>query len=164
MDKFYTGVGSRETPNDILVKMCIYAEKLERHMFILRSGGAPGADTAFEAGVKFRKEIYLPWKGFNRSPSSLFRTTQEAMDLAKSIHPAWSKCSDEAKLLHTRNCYQVLGDDLKTPSSFLLCWTKDGEDVGGTRTAIVLARQNNIPVYNFAKTVPTVKELINEYR
>jgi len=48
-------------------------------------------------------------------------------------------CSDYAKKLHGRNVKQVLGDDLKTPSDFLLCWTKEGKDVGGTRTAIVLA-------------------------
>jgi hypothetical protein len=41
-----------------------------------------------------------------------------------------------------------LGGDLKTPSSFLVCWTPNGEDVGGTRTAIVLARKNNIEILN----------------
>lgn len=57
----YTGIGSRETPPEIQEIMTNYARKLDKLGFILRSGGAMGADTAFEKGST-NKEIYLPWK------------------------------------------------------------------------------------------------------
>jgi hypothetical protein len=48
--KFYTGVGSRKTPPHILKVMRQLATKLNSDGWVLRSGGADGADTAFEQG------------------------------------------------------------------------------------------------------------------
>lgn len=149
--KFYTGIGSRETPKEVMYSYSGFhetANQLYLFGWTLRSGGADGADSAFELGAADRKEIYLPWKGFNGNSSPLYNISDEAYELAATIHPAWERLSGGAKNLHARNCYQILGLDLKTPSEFVICWTKDGKDIGGTRTAIVLARQNNIPVYN----------------
>jgi hypothetical protein len=58
---FYCGIGSRKTPENILIKMSKYASILERMGFTLRSGGALGADRAFERGVvnPLKKEIFL---------------------------------------------------------------------------------------------------------
>lgn len=136
---YYTGVGARTTPISILKDMTDIAVYLEKRSIILRSGGAIGADAAFEKGVNNSslKEIYYA-NDYNK----------ETMEIASKIHPNWNACSNYAKKLHARNIKQVLGRDLKTPSSFLICWTKDGKDVGGTRTAIVCARNNNIPVFN----------------
>lgn len=63
MKIFYTGVGNRDTPHEYLEKMTALASLLEKEGCILRSGGAEGADTAFENGVRslYNKEIYLPW-------------------------------------------------------------------------------------------------------
>ena len=72
----------------------------------------------------------------------------KALEIAASVHPAWDKCSWWAKQLHARNVYQVLGKDLNTPSDLLVCWTKYGEEVGGTATAIKLAKLHNISVCN----------------
>ena len=57
----YTGIGSRKTPKDILDVMVDIARKLEQRLYCLRSGGAEGADMAFESGVRseYWKEIYL---------------------------------------------------------------------------------------------------------
>lgn len=153
--KYYTGVGSREVPSDIYEVMYSFAAKIAQKGWILRSGGASGSDTAFETGcdsVGGKKEIYLPWKGFNNNNSDLHSSAyaHEAIQIAMKIHPAWNGLTPTAKKLHSRNCFQVLGEDLQTPSKFVVCWTKDGKDVGGTRTAIVLARQHKIPVYNLA--------------
>jgi len=48
---YYAGIGSRKTPPDILALMEACAYKLARYGWNLRSGGAPGADQAFERGV-----------------------------------------------------------------------------------------------------------------
>jgi hypothetical protein len=124
--------------------------------YILRSGGAEGADTAFERGVDIvvsagliGKEIYVPWKGFrNNHKDDITEIRITAFVIAQGIHPNWKGLSDGAKKLHARDIHQVLGRDLKTPSKFLICWTMNGEDIGGTRTAIKCARNNKIPVYN----------------
>lgn len=151
--RYYSGVGSRECPRFVCLAMTKIAAFLESEGYVLRSGGANGADLAFELGVKASdmKDIYLPDKGFNGNSSLLYTVCDAALTLASTIHPAWEKCKHYARLLHGRNCYQVLGQDLQTPSDFLLCWTEDAEKRGGTRTAIVLAERNNVPVLNFGK-------------
>ena len=67
--------------------------------------------------------------------------------MAAEFHPAWDRCSRGARALHARNCHQVLGWDLKTPSEFILCWTKDGKASGGTGQAMRIAKAFNIPIY-----------------
>ncbi len=149
----YCGVGSREAPVNILAKMREIAKYLAQHNWILRSGGADGADTAFESGcdeISGEKEIFLPWKGFNNSTSNLYTITQAAFDLAGTIHPAWDKCSQGAKKLHARNCFQVLGENLNDPVNLLICWTKNGKEIGGTATAIKIAKKHNIRIINLA--------------
>lgn len=147
---YYTGVGSRQTPTGISTIMTDVAKFLSETGCVLRSGGAEGADSFFEAGVPdpTKKEIYLPWKDFNGNKSPLFRVTDEALKLASKYHPAWNKLSYGARKLMGRNGYQVLGYDLKTPSAFVLCWTKDGKEIGGTAQAMRIAKDYKIPVYN----------------
>ena len=146
--KHYTGIGSRETPKDILELMTQLAVQLEKKGYTLRSGGAGGADSAFEQGASTAKEIFLPWRGFNGNTSKLYRIDRKALDLAESLHPAWHRCSPGARKLHARNTYQVLGTDLETPSEMLICWTSNGKRVGGTATAIKLAESHGVEVIN----------------
>lgn len=150
---FYTGIGSRKTPKNILASMEGIASSLAQDGYTLRSGAAEGADSAFEHGCdKFNglKEIYLPWKEFNNSISDHYYISEQAIEIASKIHPNWDSLSQGAQKLHARNCYQILGKDLKTSSLFVVCWTKGGLAVGGTRTAIILAQEYNIPVFNLA--------------
>lgn len=149
----YTGVGSRKTPDAILRKMAFLGRRLGELGFILRSGGADGADSAFERGadeVHAAKQIYLPWPRFNGSDSPFTTQKPAAFGIAAMIHPKWDYLKESVKKLHARNAHQVLGPDLDSPSMFVVCWTPQGGDMGGTRTAIVLARRENIPVFNLA--------------
>jgi hypothetical protein len=50
-----------------------------------------------------------------------------------------------------RNAMQVLGPDLKTPSKFVICWTLEGKEIGGTSQAIRIAKDFSIPIYNLGK-------------
>lgn len=162
--KYYTGVGSRNTPPEILALMAKIGYALAQQGWILRSGGAEGADSAFERGVRDagaaeKMEIYLPWRNFNGNSSQRFGVCNEARELAATVHPAWQHLSQAAQSLHARNCYQVLGENLATPSSFLVCWTPDGcvsaetrkKTTGGTATAIVLAERKGIPRFNLGR-------------
>lgn len=162
MTKYFAGVGSRNTPQDvgeyIITRIC---PVLVKEGFILRSGGAEGADTFFEEGYRRFKgdmEIYLPWKNFNDNYSNLYDVSEEAMDIASQFHPAWDMLSRGARALQARNVYQVLGKDLNTPSSFVMCWTADGIEsgkttvkTGGTGQALRIAIKRGIPIINLGK-------------
>lgn len=148
---YYAGIGSRETPEDVQNSFTRIADYLARKGYVLRSGGADGADLAFERGCDYtrsKKEIYLPWRGFNGSDSSRVVCDPLAFEIAEKYHPYYSNLKDGAKKLQARNSHQVLGEDLKTPSSFIICWTKGGKSVGGTAQAIRIATDYDIPVFN----------------
>ena len=146
MDKFYTGVGSRNTPKDILAEIVTIASKLDNLNYVLRSGGAKGADLAFELSCDNSEIFYAS------------DSTPEAEAIASKFHPAWNKCNAYARRLHGRNAFQVLGRDLKTPSKFLICWTLDGcirhvdrtIRTGGTGTAISIADHYGVKIFNLA--------------
>lgn len=161
VEKHYTGIGSRETPQAIQDLMRRIAARLRLRGYVLRSGAADGADRAFETGTRDAAEIYLPWPGFNGSTSSLHAlpTAAQAAELAATVHPRWSSLKPAVQKLHARNCFQVLGATLDCPSEFVVCWTADGAQTeqersaktGGTGTAIVLAARRGIPVINLAR-------------
>ena len=152
----YAGIGSRETPLGILVLMEFLATQLAQQGHVLRSGGAFGADQAFEKGCDLAqgaKEIFIPWNGFQgrndrTEPGVMAGVTKLAMDLAAEVHPNWNACSDAARKLHARNCYQILGSNLDSPVSDVVCWTPGGSGSGGTGQALRLARKLGIPIWD----------------
>jgi hypothetical protein len=148
--KFYTGIGSRQTPIDIQKLMTRVAKALSNDSWILRSGGAEGADSAFEEGAIYKK-IYLPWSGFsNKTADGLHYIVPPLnLDVVFDYHPAPERLSQAGLKLMSRNAYQVLGDVLLTPSEFVACWTSDGKASGGTGQALRIAKANGIPIYNF---------------
>ncbi|MCF8001189.1 MAG: hypothetical protein K9K76_04980 [Halanaerobiales bacterium] len=162
---YYAGIGSRQTPQDILKIMEHLALCLGKNNYILRSGGSPGADTAFETGAKKAEanyEIFLPWNKFrdrmgkNYIDVSTLDTFDKAKKIAKQNHPYFNELSPDSKKLIIRDTYQVLGKDLNTPSEFVVCWTPDGcitdrdrsKETGGTGQAISIASKRGIPIFN----------------
>lgn len=156
MNNFYAGIGSRETPPQVLTCMTKIAHRLHLRGYVLRSGGAGGADLAFESGAGDAKEIYLPWRNFNGNPSPRYTPSAAAMQMAGDFHPAWERCSPGARKLHARNCHQMLGADLNTPVAFVVCWTPGGHGSGGTGQALRIARAYNIPVFDLGGDSPNV--------
>lgn len=159
MTYYYAGIGSRETPDDILAKMRSIGARLAKRGFVLRSGAADGADSAFEQGCVAaggQNEIWLPWAGFNNHALTPYLPTEDHLFVARTVHPAWANLKQGPQKLHARNIGQVLGMDVATPVEFVVCWTRDGceteatrqRDTGGTATAIVMADRLGIPVYN----------------
>lgn len=190
--KYYTGVGSRETPQPILKFIEQVAYWLAGRGYTGRSGSAAGADSAFEQGFSNYEEIngmpdkatfeaYLPWRDFSgKLEGSIHIVTpelpnyNEAFNIASTIHPAWNRLGRGAKALHTRNVYQVLGLDLKTPSCVLFCYaptTRNKQGIvtgvkGGTNTAVQLAMKHNIPIYNFylQEDIDKVEGMMEKYK
>ena len=110
---------------------------LSRAGALCRSGGARGADKAFQAGAGDLFELWRPE-----------HATPEAFDLAEEFHPTWDWLSPSAKGLHARNGHILLGADLDDPVDFVLAWTESGKVIGGTGQGLRIARAYNIPVYN----------------
>lgn len=151
----YAGIGARETPEDVLSLMTAIAKLLDDRGYVLRSGGAEGADKAFDSGTSgmSRPEIYLPWNGFegqHLSPEFTPTTAQlgNALKMAEQYHPNWSACSAGARKMMVRNCFQILGLDLNSPAKFVICWTKDGKASGGTGQALRIAEDKKISIFN----------------
>ena len=153
-EKYYAGVGSRETPLRVCQFMTKIAGWMEEQGWTLRSGGAKGADKAFAAGVldDDHEQIFLPHQGWNGNRSEFFEPTQAAWDLAPQFHPNWRACLNSRYIytphLMARNGHQVLGPDLKTPSKLIICWTEGGRGEGGTGQALRIARHYNIPIHD----------------
>jgi hypothetical protein len=140
---YYAGIGSRKTPNDVCEQMTEYAEVLMNCGMYLRSGGAEGADRAFEEGASFNKEIVLP------RPDLPLWTEVFTMH----FHPNPGALKPKGWQLMCRNAIQILGYDGNTPVDFVVCWTKDGKASSGTGQAIRIAEAFGIPVYNLKNKV-----------
>jgi len=156
----YAGVGARETPEPVLAHMREIAERLGERGWRLRTGGADGADNAFAAAAPpDRREVIVPWSGYNGWQGSGCRVLTPAEigamhPLAEPHHAAWERCAAKVRDLNARNVSVLLGTDLRQPAHAVVCWTRDGQDYGGTGMAIRLALQHRIPVLNLAETDP----------
>ena len=156
----YAGIGSRQTPAEMLVAMTELARELERAGWHLHSGGADGADTAFENGTtRAGRTVYLPWKRYNdRSGNECVTLTNSEQSHAQGIvskyHGAWERCSRGARALHGRNEAIIHGlghapTDRRVDA--VICWTPGGATQGGTATGMKMARTAGIPVLNLAR-------------
>lgn len=138
------------------------AEALASRGWGLRSGGARGADSAFEAGAARADgamEIFLPSARRDKPhgiDASALPVASEARRIAQGLHPAWQRLDAYGHLLMARNVNQVLGPGLDDPVRFVLCWAKGSRlregrvvDVtGGTGLAVRLAAARGIEVFN----------------
>lgn len=149
--KTYAGIGSRQTPANVQHYMSIIAKAMAEEGYTLRSGGANGADAAFEGGCNMAsgpKEIYLPWPGFNGSSSQLCQPSLDAYAMAETFHPNWRALSEGGQKLMARNAHQLFGKELNEPVELVICWTLNGYLSGGTAQAIRMAQAYGIPVVN----------------
>lgn len=144
--KYYTGVGSRRTPENILDLIEKISTKLDGLGYTLRSGGAKGADIAFEVACT-NKIIYLPFKEYRPEDFYHFGVTDEHIEYSMKFHPKPEYPTEFQKHYLGRNLYQVLGHNLKTPSKFLIAWWNPEKPSGTSHTARI-AKAHNIPCFN----------------
>jgi hypothetical protein len=166
---YYAGIGSRKIPKVIKDLMVVIGYAMAENGYVLRSGGAEGADTAFQKGCQQwcddnnvpyckRQEIYLPWNNFNNLKVDKHKgiTTETfwlAHDLVYETHPNAKNLSPSVMKLMVRNVAQIYGLN-NTPSDLIICWTPDGatktttNETGGTGQALRLALIDNIPIIN----------------
>ncbi|MNU58017.1 hypothetical protein D3C71_471450 [compost metagenome] len=162
---WFAGVGSRETPDEILALMRQVSQALYAAGYGLSSGDAEGADTAFYEGALASRQfqtngarIYLAWDGVRgraADPKNFFYdatkfpTWETARSMASEVHPAWEKCGRGGIAMHTRNVFQILGHMLNDPVKAIIYWAKPvgkTETVkGGTNMALQMSIRAGIP-------------------
>ncbi len=142
--KFFAGIGSRSTPLEIQDLMTRASKKLAEEGWILRSGGAKGADKAFERGA-IQKESFAskdaePWA---------FEEAKQHMPTDREGFEAWTP---HVRGLIARNMMQILGRGALEPVTFVLCWAPStiytDSSAGGTGWAIRCALAHKIRVHN----------------
>ena len=84
-----------------------------------------------------------------RDPRLIKETHKLCLKVMGEAH--WNRCNEWAKGMHSRNCHQIFGADLKSPVDAVICWTPNGNIQGGTATAIKLAMDAGIPVFNLGR-------------
>lgn len=156
----YAGIGSRQTPPEALAQMTELAKELDARGYTLRSGGAEGADTAFESGAT-KKEIF---KGFDQAGETERKIAHEihpnlkgAMESSQKRATAAGKNGERSawavENLMARNTNQIFGKNLDTPSDFVVFYAKETKGIrpeGGTGQAVEMARLKGIPTINLA--------------
>ena len=173
----YAGVGSRATPREVLAGMSDVAQVLGDAGIALSTGGAHGADKAFEAGA-LRTDapvtVHTPWPGYNgyrpgRDPDSdidvIHPKTGDAvrglsfLHLARKHHPAWDRCRRGARALFLRNVSILAGalddDGAVLPVRAVIAWNPNGSahgrEAGGTGHTLRVAAELGIPVVNLSE-------------
>lgn len=167
--KFYAGIGSRQAPIAIQNEMTRLAKLLEEQGYTLRSGNATGADQAFARGVEKNAQIWLPSDSFEKEfqkehPNHKYHIINESdVEAFKSVvtfHPKPFELSHFVCHLMARNYRQVVGRGYQPNSEFVIGWTPEGKDMGGSRQAFEVARAHDIPVINMFN-FPTAEQVIN---
>ena len=167
----------------------------EKKGYILRSGCATGADAAFEdalynpaknaeiyipnksfpykMGTKYKKHYIVPKEMFGEGFNGLYCQATRLIH-KYDIHAGWKYLNTGIMDLHNRNMFQVLGIDLKSKSSFNICYTRGKElkqadthsKTGGTGTSINASDLYKIKLFNLSVDEHYVRlsNFINENR
>lgn len=168
-------IGSRETDTETCEWLNCVSKVLMQAGGQGYSGGAEGADEQLTNAVKellttkeYRgydlAKIFIGWYKFNGLiggdldgaviDGSKVSSVPKATKIAQVLHPAFDKLKPGAKALHTRNCFQILDEDLNTPVDVVFYaanqFDQMGRPLGGTATAWKLATALGIPTFNCA--------------
>jgi hypothetical protein len=165
----YAGIGSRETPTDVLKLMTEASKYLDSIGYTLQTGftfkdketglDEEGADKAFSDGSK-NKILFGP-SGIRRTVNG--NTSLETYDnnvskiseaVVKEIHPAPDRLTPGGLKLMARNTNQIFGKNLDSTVDFVLFYAEETDNPlrpkGGTGQAVEMARRKGIPTINMA--------------
>lgn len=158
----YAGLGASNTPDDVLCLMNDIGCQLSLKNVILRSNAKRGAASAFEAGCNSaypeRKQIFLPFEGFNsrsvNEPCVHIGDMKLASNIASRYNRRWRYLKAIERKIVAATTFQILGQDTRSVVRFLICWTGDGSldgrktSGGTTGQALRIATTYNVPIYN----------------
>jgi len=170
--RFVAIVGSREAPEEALAMARGLGRALTDRSIAVSSGDADGMDLAGYEGALTSPSFDLVGARIflakhcvhyqTRPPryaderiffdASQFYNWEEAQQYAFEARGSFERLGPYGIALHTRNAYQILLDDLKSPVGSVVYWArpigKKGQVKGGTNTAVQIARRFNVPQVN----------------
>lgn len=96
---------------------------------------------------------------------------EQCSELVKTVTPYWRGIGNQSKYMHSKNALVIFGEQLNTPSTFLIVYDEpDANEVvkGFSSSAIGLAKNHKIPVFNFAsddvtQTIANLKQFLHNY-
>ena len=155
----YAGIGSRQTPPNIIRIMEDIGTLMAIDGHICNTGAALGADQAFANGankVQGPIELSLPWGNYeaawvntlHNKNITVFhdKTHTKAAESVHKYHPGAARLTQGVLKLHARNYLIIEGCKL------IICWTPEGKISGGTGQALRLSQDMGIPVMNLGDT------------
>lgn len=166
-NKTYCATGNMEIGMKVKNILVEIGRVLALNGYTLRSGGAPGAESAFEEGcdsVGGKKEIYLPFEGYNNKTTGVvtdMTNEEEAIKIAQRYYLLWFKLSNKVKQMLTRYSWAVLGRNLDDPVDFVIAYIR--EDGKTTEQVVRVANGSNITVYNIGSIYRYSKEQAAEF-
>lgn len=156
--KTATLIGSREPPERIANIAVKIGRALNARGIKGYSGGAPGMDNQFMLEyAPDNRVIIIPENGFNGLYANgrdiidfAELDTHRAADIARDVAAHFDGQSEWTQRRYARNTYQVLREDLNSPTDFVLFWAEEkGMKVqGGTAIAYRVARRYGVPTFN----------------
>ena len=164
-NKIYAGIGARNTPKNILRLMQIIGIYLASLGYKLHTGAAKGADQAFAEGAVPNNgsvTLFLPWSTYEHEwivklaannptfkdniHTTIFKNTDiDAIRSVYKLHPNANNLKNSVIALHARN-YLIVKD-----IGFAVCYTKNGDVIGGTGQAIRIIESLGKKVFNLGK-------------
>ena len=176
--KIFTGIGPRDIDETNFLRIYDVSYQMTKNGYYLRSGGARGCDASFELGNREandnQREIFIPWNKFqqdhtnpcskvyyhdNKNVFMYNREYDQILNrLVSDFHPRYNHLTRGPMALMKRNCHQILGLNLDTPTELVITDGKvkfDSNNLicdceGGTGFAVRLAYALKIPIYNLS--------------
>lgn len=173
---WYTGVGSRHAPTEIVRRCVALAIALQKLNMSLRTGDAIGCDAAFSVGAGGRvigtsagmveRESPACTKDDRGTRVQIFKPTETigwtvgALRACLDYSEDLSRRPELHRRLLLRNMRQVLGPRGEDPSNFLVYWSPEPNcvcidrrksDGGGTRYAVRRAHLSGVPCFHLSE-------------
>ncbi len=160
--------GNKEAPPEVLEKVKEMAQFLESRGFTIRMGGDGSVEEAAEKAAT-KKELILPWKGFNEKDSQLTWSIERAHHIAKLFHPTYDQLKKGVHGILAKNARLVMGHKMLSPATLVIVWTPDGVErsrdvvstTGFTGHVIKIANAAGIPVFNLGN--PASEQRIRDF-
>lgn len=173
--RIVAAAGARDAPDAVLRNIMLLGSHIAKTTdYVCRTGGARGCDQAWAVGFGSRTEIMTP--SWDRITPMLAgpdgASLAAATLLALSAKQRQDYLYDEAKRdqvmpYFLRNTQIVAGPSprhVEERARFLLCWTANGKDSGGTGHTMRVAANMDVPILNLrGKTVSEIFDWLSQY-
>lgn len=156
----YAVVSNKDIPQDILSNYERIARRLHELGYTARTGTLEGIEAKAET-LPIRKELLLPWKGFNEKESQFTSSTPLIKGIAKKYMKSgnWDELKPAMQGFLQKNARLVTGHFGNSPAKFVLCWSQDQAETGTQITfntgniahALTIASAWHVPVFNLAR-------------